>query len=152
MSYIRDLRNLVGHAPILMPSACVLVINEHNQILLERRRDNNIWGYPGGCVELFEDVEDTARREVLEETGIKCGGLDLFALKSGQSRHYFYPNGDEVCIIEAVYVCREFTGELKAQENEVEELGFFDYSAMPEGISPMNLDVIDEYYRKFPNS
>lgn len=149
MSYIRDLRNLVGHAPILMPSAGVLVINRHNRILLEHRRDIDSWGYPGGCVELFEDIEDTARREVLEETGLKCGELDLFALKSGESRHYFYPNGDEVSVIEAIYVCREFTGELKAQENEVAELGFFDYSALPDNVFPMNMDVIDEYYRRF---
>lgn len=148
MSYIRELRELVGHAPILMPTACVLVINEKNQILLEHRRDNDSWGYPGGCMELFEEVEETARREVWEETGLTCGKMALFALKSGEARHYFYPNGDEVSIIEAVYLCRDFTGTLKAQENEVTELQFFGYSRLPENLSPMNRDVIDEYYQK----
>lgn len=147
MSYIRELRKLVGHAPILMPTACVLVINEKNEILLEHRRDSDSWGYPGGCMELFEEVEETARREVREETGIECGQMALFALKSGEARHYFYPNGDEVSIIEAVYVCHDFTGELKAQENEVTELGFFDYAHLPENLSRMNRDVIDAYFK-----
>lgn len=147
MGYIMDLRRIVGHRPLLMPASSVLVINDRNQILLQHRRDNGYWGYPGGSTELFEDMEDTARREVLEETGILCGSLDFFTLKSGESRHFFYPNGDEVSVVEAVYVCREFTGELKAQESEVTELGFFDYNNMPENVSPMNIDVIDEYFR-----
>ena len=46
-----------------------------------------------------------------------------------------------------MYICREFTGELKAQESEVTELGFFDYDNMPENVSPMNIDVIDEYFK-----
>ncbi len=146
MSYIMDLRKIVGSRPLIMAGASVLVINERNQILLQRRRDNGYWGYPGGSNELFEDMEDTARREVLEETGILCGPLEFFALKSGESRHYFYPNGDEISGVEAVYVCREFTGELKAQESEVTELGFFDYYNLPQNISPINIDVIDEYF------
>ena len=147
MGYIMDLRKIVGHRPLLMPASSVLVINDRNQILLQHRRDNGYWGYPGGSTELFEDMEDAARREVLEETGILCGSLDFFTLKSGESRHFFYPNGDEVSVVEAVYICREFTGELKAQESEVTELGFFDYDNMPENVSPMNIDVIDEYFK-----
>lgn len=146
MSYIRDLRRLVGHAPIIMTAAGVLVINACGQILLEHRRDNGFWGYPGGCNELFEDMEDTARREVREETGLLCGRLELFVLKSGESRHYFYPNGDEVSAVEAVYVCREFTGELTPQESEVTEVGFFDASALPTPIGPFNQDVIHAYF------
>ena len=152
MGYIMDLRKIVGHRPLLMPASSVLVTNDRNQILLQHRRDNGYWGYPGGSTELFEDMEDTARREVLEETGILCGPLEFFALKSGESRHYFYPNGDEISGVEAVYVCREFTGELKAQESEVTELGFFDYDNMPENVSPMNIDVIDEYFANKRNA
>lgn len=148
MSYIMDLRKIVGRRPLLMPASSVLVINDRNQILLQHRKDNGYWGYPGGSTELFEDMEDTARREVLEETGILCGSLEFFTLKSGESRHFFYPNGDEVSVVEAIYVCREFTGKLKAQKSEVTELGFFDYNDMPKNVSPFNIDVIDEYYSK----
>lgn len=48
MGYILELRKKVGHEPIIMTSACVLVINEDNQILLQHRTDNGFWSYPGG--------------------------------------------------------------------------------------------------------
>ena len=58
--YIRSMRALVGHRPILQVGASVIPVNE--AVLLERRTDNHLWGYPGGSVELDEVVEDAARR------------------------------------------------------------------------------------------
>lgn len=49
---------------------------------------------------------------------------------------YIYPNGDEVSNIDIVYICKDFSGELKKQESEVEELKFFDIKNLPEDISP----------------
>ena len=68
--YILDLRKIVGHRPLLQVGASVIVENELGQVLLQRRADNHCWGYAGGSVELDEVVEDAARRELLEETGL----------------------------------------------------------------------------------
>jgi len=43
MGYIMDLRKVVGHRPLFMTCAGVLIINEENQILLQKRKDNGQW-------------------------------------------------------------------------------------------------------------
>ena len=68
--YIMDLRKIVGHRPLLQVGASVIVEDEDNRILLQLRSDNHCWGYPGGSVELDEEVENAAKRELFEETGL----------------------------------------------------------------------------------
>lgn len=43
---------------------------------------------------------------------------------------------DEVSNIDIVYICRNHTGTLRKQENEVEELKFFALNEIPKKISP----------------
>ena len=43
---------------------------------------------------------------------------------------------DEVSNIDIVYICRDYTGTLRRQENEVEELKFFALNEIPQKISP----------------
>ena len=37
MGYIMDLRKYVGHQPIMMVSACVLILNEKKKVLLQKK-------------------------------------------------------------------------------------------------------------------
>ena len=70
-NYIMDLRRLVGHRPLLMPAASVILEDGDGRVLLQLRADNGLWCYHGGAVELDEVVEDAARRELREETGLE---------------------------------------------------------------------------------
>ena len=79
-----------------MTCAGVLLLNEKRELLLQKRADNGLWGYPGGSMELGESFKDCARREVREETGLICGKLEHFMNVSGEEVHYVYPNGDEI--------------------------------------------------------
>lgn len=134
--YIMDLRKVVGHRPLLQVGASVIVVNEKGETLLQKRADNHCWGYAGGSVELDEVVEDAARRELFEETGLIAGEMELFGVFSGKNTHHVYPNGDEVSNVDIVYLCKAYSGTLKCQEEEVEELRFFPADALPENISP----------------
>lgn len=136
MGYVSDIRKYVGHSPIIHTAASVIVENEQGQILLQKRTDNGTWSYCGGAVELFEKVEDTAARELFEESGLKALSLELFGVFSGEEQHYIYPNGDEVSTIDIVYICRSYSGELKCQQEEVTQLKFFDINDIPENICP----------------
>ena len=134
-NYIMDLRTIVGHRPLLQVGASVIVVDSDNRILLQLRSDNHCWGYAGGSVELDEVVEEAAKRELFEETGLIAESLELFGVFSGKDTHYTYPNGDEVSNVDIVYVCRRYTGELKCQDGEVDELKFFHVDEIPENIS-----------------
>lgn len=79
--YIMDLRKLVGHRTLMQCAASIIIVNEKNQILLGKRTDNHKWGYAGGSIELDEKVEDCARRELFEETGLIADEIEFFMVK-----------------------------------------------------------------------
>lgn len=130
MEYIRNLRRSVGHDCLIMPAAGVFVCKD-GQVLLQRRRDNGLWAMHGGAVEIGETVEDAARRELYEETGLIAQGLELLGVFSGEDMLHTYPNGDQVYIIGIDYICREFTGQMLSQTDETLELKWFPLDALP---------------------
>lgn len=134
MGYIEDMRALIGHELLITASVAVLVV-DGRRVLLQRRRDNGLWAMHGGMLEIGEAFEDAARRELYEETGLTAGRLELCGLASGPDRIYTYPNGDKVYAVGAVYLCREYSGKLRAQPEEVAHLEWFDADALPE-LSP----------------
>ena len=134
--YILDLRKVVGHRPLIQVGAGIIVEDPQGRVLLQLRADNHCWSYCGGSCEIDERVEDTARRELFEETGLIAEELELFGVWSGPELHYVYPNGDEVSNIDIVFLCRSFSGELKRQEEEVDALRFFAVDEIPENLSP----------------
>src|SRR5512143_1537159 len=129
MSYLSELREFVGHRPLLMVGATVLVFDRQNRLLLLKRVDNRCWGPPGGAVEPGEIVEEAAARETLEETGLQLDRLSLFDVFSGEEQFYRYPNGDEVHNVTIVYECRDFSGEVQLS-NEHTEWGWFSLEEM----------------------
>lgn len=79
-NYIMDLRKEVGHRPLLQVGASVIIEDEYERILLQLRSDNHCWGYAGGSVELDEEVEEAAKRELFEETGLVAEELNLLRI------------------------------------------------------------------------
>lgn len=145
MGYIMDLRKIVGHRTLLQVGASVIVEDEQGRVLLQKRTDNHCWGYPGGSTELDERVEDAATRELLEETGLTANNLELFGVFSGPELHYVYPNGDNV---DVVFLCRDYSGQLKCQEDESEALSFFVPGRLPEKLSPPIVIPLREWEAK----
>lgn len=56
----------MGQDLIFLNFAGGIVYNDLNEILLQKRGDRNMWGLPGGAMELGESLEETAKREILE--------------------------------------------------------------------------------------
>ena len=60
-----------------------------------------------------------------------------------------YPNGDEVSNFEIVYLCRDWHGEPKAQDGEMEELRFFACEEIDlSTIMPPTRGVVEKYIRE----
>ena len=57
-------------------------INEEYRYLLIKNKRSNHWGFPKGHMEKGESREETAKREVLEETGIHIDIIDGFCSES----------------------------------------------------------------------
>jgi len=133
--YIKSMRKHIGHERLLIVGASVFV-HMSGSLLLQKRRDNGCWGDHGGCCELGETVEETAKRELLEETGLIANDLELLGIFSGKELFYTYPNGDMVSNVNIAYLCEDFTGELLTETTETADLKWFSLDALPENISP----------------
>lgn len=112
------------------------------EILFQRRSDNGFWGLPGGISELGESLEDTARRELTEETGLVAGELQLLVVISGPETYVQLPNGDEFFQVSAVYLCRDWSGQPVPDGDEGLELRFFPLDAPPIQLGPVNRQVL----------
>jgi ADP-ribose pyrophosphatase YjhB (NUDIX family) len=146
-SYIKTMRDMIGKKPLLICGASTIVVRD-GQVLLQKRTDNGCWGYHGGCLELGEQPEEGARRELFEETGLIPEAMELFNVYSGPDRHFTYPNGDEVYVVDVVYVCRKFKGVLAADKDEVSELRWFPAGAIPENLSPPVKGILHDFVRQ----
>jgi len=73
--------------PLLATDA--VVIDPLGRLLLIRRKFppfQGMYALPGGFVEVDETLEDACRRELLEETGVKAGRLQLVGVYSDPKR------------------------------------------------------------------
>ncbi len=102
MSYIGELRQLVGHRPLQLPGTGVLVwrMNPEAQveILLQLRSDHNKWGLLGGGLELGDSYKECAVRELYQESGLIASEekLKLLNVYAGKEHVTVHPNGDIV--------------------------------------------------------
>ena len=135
IEYIKNMRKMIGHERLLIVGSSAFVYKD-GKVLLQRRKDNNCWADHGGCVEIGESVEETVKRELLEETGLIANSLDFLGVFSGEDTLYTYPNGDQVYIIMICWICDDFSGNLLPQVYEVLELKWFDIDCLPKEISP----------------
>lgn len=144
MEYYKQLRQFVGHHPIILPGAVVILVNDLGKVLLQQR-PNETWGLPGGLMDLGESLEDTARREFFEETGLTVGDLALVGVFSGAQYHYTLSNGDEFYAVTTAYMASKATGEIAMETDETRDLQYFDLHDLPEMMGPVYRDSIMAY-------
>jgi 8-oxo-dGTP pyrophosphatase MutT (NUDIX family) len=145
MEYINNLRKHVGSQPLIMVGSTVLVLDAQNRLLMMKRSDSGNWGVPGGAMELGETTEETARRELFEETGLEVDELTLFGVFSGPELYYRYPAGEEVYNVSIVYLAHTDHDTVKLLDGEHYDFQYFQLTQLPEKISPPIKPILKKF-------
>lgn len=125
MSYVEWIRSKVGSRKIFLTFASVVLRDGNGRILLQRRTDFDVWGLPGGVLEIDEDITACARRELAEETGLTAGGLALIGIYTHPRYDVVYPNGDEVQQFTVCFQGRVSGGRMRVDGVETSQQRFF---------------------------
>lgn len=107
------------------PCAAIWLSNSKGEILLTKRAGDPFkdwWDTPGGFVEENETLEDAARRELMEETGLKVTDLQYMG-----SLFEDYNYGGEIVPIVAVF----FEGKIDGNEVVKVDDDVSDYKFVP---------------------
>lgn len=144
-----DLRKKIGHDPLIMVSSGAIII-ENNKILLQLRKDMNLWALHGGSMDLGESIDETLHREVYEELNIKITEYRHFKTYSGPDFKITYPNQDVVYLVDNIFIVTKFEGDFLLQEEEVLDLCWFDFEDIPwDDLMPTNKIILKDFIKQF---
>jgi 8-oxo-dGTP pyrophosphatase MutT (NUDIX family) len=135
--FLAELRALVGTRPLWLSTACVVVLDDQQRVLLGRRADTGRWALIGGIVDPGEQPADTAVRECFEEAGVRVAPEHLTSVTV--SPEVTYPNGDQVQYLELTFRCRVVDGEARVNDEESLEVAWFTQDELPD---------LDDYSRE----
>lgn len=140
--YIKTLRQKVDHEPIILNFAGGILVNDQNEILLQKRSDFNAWGLPGGALEFGESAPKACVREFLEETGLKVRTKSLLGVSTNFIQHY--PNQD---VAQAVTV--ELVEKMSKEiSSETLDLKYFSKDKLPKIFNKQHQIFIDHYFNE----
>lgn len=104
--------------PMVRVGVAVIIRNAGGKVLFGLRKGKHgpgTWSLPGGHLEFGEEPEDTARREVLEETGLTVGKVAVYTQCPYVNSH-FRSTGKQY--ITLYFVAEWYGGEPKVLEPE----------------------------------
>jgi 8-oxo-dGTP diphosphatase len=130
---------------VVRAGIAVLLVNRGKVLLGKRRTEPNCGSYalPGGKPEFGENPEDTARREIREETGI---------ILTGKLEQFYWVNNfnpeSGTHFITLIYLAKSFKGTPKNAEPEKNEgWAWYSLNKLPHPLWP-HLDVVLEKLAK----
>ena len=128
--YLAELRSLIGHRALMVPSASV-VVRRGDAVLCGRHRVGGKWLVPGGAIDPGETPAQAAVREVREETGLNVRIVKLVGVWGGTPDHHIvYPNGDVVDYTMTTFEAEVISGELMADPEEFLEVAWVPVSEL----------------------
>jgi 8-oxo-dGTP diphosphatase len=111
------------------PASAVAITDDGRIVLVKRKFEpyEGMWCLPAGFIEVDEHPEETAVREVFEETGLEIKITDLYAIYSGN-------DDPRTTVILVVYRADYVSGELRPGD-DASEAQWFDLDSTPEDIA-----------------
>lgn len=144
-SYIKKIRSLVKDEYLILNATAVVIPDEENRILLQKRSDNGLWGLPGGLLELHESIADSAIREVKEETNLDVALTRFIGVFTNPFMRW--KEKDSAQVFAFAFTAKVVGGSLKVNDYESTEMKYFSYEELPIIHSMDNLEIIEAYYK-----
>ena len=107
-------------------------------VLIQRRNPPFGWAIPGGFVDYGETIEEAARREAWEETGLELADLRLFGVYSDPKRDA------RVHTISTVFIARG-VGTPRAGDDAA-DIGVFTKDHLPADIAFDHPQILADYF------
>ncbi|WP_328298926.1 NUDIX domain-containing protein [Streptomyces sp. NBC_00435] len=104
----------------IVPAVTAFVVNDADEILMERRSDNGRWGMPGGVQEIGENISGTVSREVLEETGISVEVTGLVGIFTDPGHVIAFSDGEVRQEFSLCFRARPIGGDIKVSSESFE--------------------------------
>ena len=131
--------------------ASILVRQNDRFLLIKRGKEpyKGHWSLPGGSQEASETLEETARRELKEETDLYAKSLSFTKVRDRITRS---TDGSlQFQYVLATYVTTEFTGEPRAQD-DADDIGWYTLSEMKDMLTtPETPNFIEEILADIDN-
>lgn len=124
-AYLSELRELVGHRLLVLPSVAVLPWDGEGRLLMVREADTGKWQTIGGAIEPDESPQEAAVRETAEEAGVTIAIERLRTVAGGREFRLRYPNGDLVSYVSTVFDARVIAGVPTADGDETIDVAWF---------------------------
>jgi ADP-ribose pyrophosphatase YjhB (NUDIX family) len=144
-SYIAFLRQNIGEDMLLLNAANVVIVNEFNEVLLQQRTGSNLWGLPGGLMELNESIAEAAIRETYEEMGViveLTGFLGIFTNPMMRWRE-----NDKARVLCYSFTAKIIEGTVHVHDEESVAFGYFSKDNLPPIHAIDNYQAIEAYYQ-----
>ena len=118
------MNNTTWVMPTHIIAAAGIVINENDEILMVKTHRGG-WVFPGGQVEVGENVIDAVKREVMEETGIDIEVGEVFCISSNTCKYPGYNGVKEIPTkIMLDFICKAKSG-IPRPSDENSESAYF---------------------------
>lgn len=92
-----------------------------------------------------ESFEETAKRELKEETNLDIIDSTMVKVLSGKDTYREYPNGDKLYDITAIFVITNYSGDLKVNDEESKKLEWFSIDKLPDNITSHTRNFLEKY-------
>ena len=133
----------VDSSTVVRAGVGVVIRDELNRVLLEKRSDCGLWGLPGGRIEPGESARDTAIREVREETGLVVRITGLMGVYSEAAERVVTFPERVVQLIDIIINAEVVSGALQAS-TESEALRFFYPHELPQDVAPPARQILED--------
>jgi len=124
-----------------------VIVIKNNKVLFGKRKGahgEGSWSFPGGNLEFNEELEDCAKREVLEETGVHIKNIRL-----GTFTNYIFKKEGKHYI--TLYLVSDYdSGDLSVKEpDKCEKWGWFEWDNLPQPLFIPIQNLLKQNYNPF---